>query len=258
MGEGKGVQNTMTANVDIKALFEAGVHFGHKTSHWNPKMALYIHSKRQESHIINLEKTVEALEIALPFLTRVVANGKQVLFVGTKKHTKDIIRETAVATNQPYMTERWLGGTLTNVATITQQIKKLKDLEKRMVSGDLEKRYSKLEVQRYQEEIDELNIKYGGIKDLNGKPGALFVVDVIGDMNAIKEAKTLGIPVVAVVDTNADPSLIDYVIPGNDDAIKGIQLLLDYVSSAITKGTGSAKVLNDKVESKTVEIKKEK
>ena len=194
----------MTVVVDIKALLEAGVHFGHKTSRWHPKMAPYIHSKRQDSHIIDLVKTVEGLEVALPFLTRVVANGKQVLFVGTKKHTKDIVREAAEAVNQPYVTERWLGGILTNVATIGQQIKKLKDLEKRMASGDLEKRYSKLEVQRFQEEIDSLNIKYGGIKDLNGKPGALFVIDVIGDMNAVKEANTLGIPVVAVVDTNAD------------------------------------------------------
>ena len=235
----------MAVDVDIKALLEAGVHFGHKTSSWHPKMAPYIHSKRQESHIIDLVKTVEGLEVALPFLTRVVANGKQVLFVGTKKHTKDIVRATAEAIGQPYVTERWLGGTLTNVATVTQQIKKLKDLEKRMASGDLEKRYSKLEVQRYQEEIDDLNVKYGGVKDLNGKPGVLFVVDVIGDLNAIKEAKTLGIPVVAIVDTNADPSLIDYIIPGNDDAIKGIQLLLDYVRSAIAEGAVSKKAVSN-------------
>jgi small subunit ribosomal protein S2 len=147
----------MASNVDIKALFEAGLHFGHKTSHWNPKMAPYIHSKRQEIHIINLEKTVEGLEKALPFLASVVAGGKQVLFVGTKKHTKDLLKEAAISVGQPYMTERWLGGALTNVATINQQIKKLKDLEKRMASGDLEKRYSKLEVQRFQEEIDDLN-----------------------------------------------------------------------------------------------------
>jgi len=235
----------MAVDVDIKALLEAGVHFGHKTSSWHPKMAPYIHSKRQESHIIDLVKTVEGLEAALPFLTRVVANGKQVLFVGTKKHTKDIVRATAEAIGQPFVTDRWLGGTLTNVATVTQQIKKLKDLEKRMASGDLEKRYSKLEVQRYQEEIDDLNIKYGGVKDLNGKPGVLFVVDVIGDLNAIKEAKTLGIPVVAIVDTNADPSLVDYIIPGNDDAIKGIQLLLDYVRSAIAEGAVSKKAVSN-------------
>lgn len=240
----------MAVAVDIKALLEAGVHFGHKTSSWHPKMAPYIHSKRQDSHIIDLVKTVEGLEAALPFLTRVVANGKKVLFVGTKKHTKDIVRATAEAINQPYVTERWLGGTLTNVTTVTQQIKKLKDLEKRMESGDLEKRYSKLEVQRYQEEIDDLNVKYGGIKDLNGKPGALFVIDVIGDMNAIKEANTLGIPVVAIVDTNANPSLVDYVIPGNDDAIKGVQLILDYVRAAIAEGATSNKTV-EKAETTT-------
>lgn len=235
----------MAVNVDIKALFEAGVHFGHKTSGWSPKMAKYIHSKRQDSHIINLEKTVEGLEMALPFLTKVAASGKQVLFVGTKKHTKDIIKQTAIAINQPYVTERWLGGMLTNTTTTNQQIKKLKDLEKRMASGDLEKRYSKLEVQRYQEEIDELNTKYGGIKDLN-KLGAVFIIDVIGDMNAVKEANVLGIPVVAVVDTNADPSLINYVIPGNDDAIKGVQLLLDYISAAVSEGAGTVKKIEAK------------
>ncbi len=235
----------MAVNVDIKALFEAGVHFGHKTSSWSPKMAKYIHSKRQDSHIINLEKTVEGLELALPFLTKVAAQGKQILFVGTKKHTKDIIKQAAVAINQPFVTERWLGGMLTNTATTNQQIKKLKDLEKRMVSGDLEKRYSKLEVQRFQEEIDELNIKYGGIKDLS-KLGAVFIIDVIGDMNAVKEANVLGVPVVAVVDTNADPSLINYVIPGNDDAIKGVQLLLDYISAAIAEGAGTVKQVEAK------------
>jgi len=242
----------MAVAVDIKALLEAGVHFGHKTSSWHPKMAPYIHSKRQDSHIIDLVKTVEGLEIALPFLTRVVSNGKKVLFVGTKKHTKDIVRATAEAIGQPFVTERWLGGTLTNVTTVTQQIKKLKDLEKRMESGDLEKRYSKLEVQRYQEEIDDLNIKYGGVKDLNGKPGAVFVIDVIGDMNAIKEANTLGIPVVAIVDTNANPTLVDYVIPGNDDAIKGVQLLLDYVRAAIAEGATSTKTVEkaEKTDSK--------
>ncbi len=241
-------------DVDMKALFEAGVHFGHKTSHWHPKMAPYIHSKRQDNHIINLEKTVEGLEAALPFLSKVAANGKQILFVGTKKHSKNLVRETAESLAQPYVTERWLGGTLTNVATINQQIKKLKDLERRMASGELEKRYSKLEVQRFQEEIDELSVKYGGIKNLNGKPGALFVVDTIGDLNAIKEAKVSNIPVVAIVDSNADPSLIDYVIPGNDDAIKSIQLLLGYVRDAISVSSVTSKP-EEKTESKTKEEK---
>jgi small subunit ribosomal protein S2 len=239
----------MAVSVDIKALLEAGVHFGHKTSRWHPKMAPYIHSKRQDSHIIDLTKTVEGLEKALPFLTKVAASGKQVLFVGTKKQAKDIVRVAAEKAGQPYVTERWVGGMLTNVDTVTQQIKKLKDLEKRMVTGELEKRYNKLEVQRFQEEIDELNVKYGGIKDLTGKLGAVVVVDVITDANAIKEAKTLGVPVVGIVDTNADPSLVDYVVPGNDDAIKGIQLLLDYFTAAVAEGAGAVKA-SDKTEEK--------
>lgn len=227
----------MAVKTDIKALFEAGAHFGHKTSRWHPKMAPYIHSKRQDAHIIDLVKTVEALDTALPFLTSVAASGKKVLFVGTKKQIKDIVQASAEAASQPYVTERWIGGMLTNVTTITAQLKKLRDLEKRMASGDLEKRYNKLEVQRFQEEIDELNRKYGGIKDLSGKPGALFVTDVIADANAIREAKTLGVPVVAIVDTNANPDDVDYVIPANDDAIKSVQLLLDYVAAAIAEGT---------------------
>ena len=239
----------MAVSVDIKALLEAGVHFGHKTSRWHPKMAPYIHSKRQDSHIIDLTKTVDSLEVALPFLTKVAASGKQVLFVGTKKQAKDIVRQAAESINQPYVTERWIGGMLTNVSTVTTQIKKLKDLERRMASGELEKRYNKLEVQRFQEEIDELNTKYGGIKDLNGKPGAVVVVDVITDANAIKEAKTLGVPVVGVVDTNANPSLIDYVVPGNDDAIKGLQLLLNYFTAAVAEGAGTVKK-SDKTEEK--------
>ena len=163
------------------------------------------------------------------------------LFVGTKKQAKDIVRTAATSINQPFVTERWIGGMLTNVNTVAAQIKKLKDLEKRMASGDLEKRYNKLEVQRFQEEIDLLESKYGGIKDLNGKPGAIVVVDVIADANAIKEAKTLGIPVVGIVDTNANPGEVDYVIPGNDDAIKGLQLLLDYFTAAVAEGAGTVK-----------------
>ena len=231
----------MAVSVDIKALLEAGVHFGHKTSRWHPKMAPYIHSKRQENHIIDLNKTVEGLEVALPFLTKVAAAGKPILFVATKKHTKDAVRSAAEALGQPYMVNRWLGGTLTNVNTVSAQIKKLKDLEKKMASGELEKKYNKLEIQRFQEEIDELTLKYGGIKDLSGKPGAVFIIDVLGDINAIIEAKTIGVPVVAVVDTNADPTLVDYVIPANDDAIKGVHLLLDYVSQAINEGKSQAK-----------------
>lgn len=223
----------MSVKVDIKQLLEAGVHFGHKTSRWHPKMAPYIHSKRQDSHIIDLTKTVEGLEKALPAITKAVEGGRKVLFVGTKKQVKEAVREAAQRVNQPYVVERWVGGMLTNSATVNQQIKKLKTLEKRMESGELSKRYSKLEVQRYAEEIESLNTKYGGIKDLMGRPGILFVTDAIADANAIREAKTLNIPVVAIVDTNVNPDGIDYVIPANDDAIKGVKLLLDYVIEAI-------------------------
>ena len=144
----------MSVKVDIKQLLESGVHFGHKTSRWHPKMAPYIHSKRQDSHIIDLTKTVEGLEKALPEITKVVSANKKVLFVGTKKQVKDITREAAESVNQPFVTERWVGGMLTNVATTGAQIKKLKDLERRMVSGDLEKRYNKLEVQRFFKRVD--------------------------------------------------------------------------------------------------------
>lgn len=237
----------MAVEVDIKALLEAGVHFGHKTSRWHPKMAPYIHSKRQDSHIIDLTKTVEGLEKALPFITKVVASGKQVLFVGTKKQAKDITKEAAEKVGQPYVTGRWMGGMLTNVSTITSQIKSLKNLERRMDSGELANRYSKLEVQRYQEEIDDLNRKYGGIKELQNKPGVVFVTDILEDANAVREANKLGIPVVAIVDSNADPSAIDYVIPGNDDAIKGLKLVLDYVVQAVEEGK---KVSTAKTETK--------
>ena len=223
----------MSVKIDIKQLLEAGVHFGHKTSRWHPKMAPYIHSKRQDSHIIDLTKTVEGLEKALPAITKAVESGRKVLFVGTKKQVKEAVREAAQSVNQPYVVERWVGGMLTNSATVNQQIKKLKTLEKRMESGELSKRYSKLEVQRYAEEIESLNTKYGGIKDLMGRPGILFVTDAIADANAIREAKTLDIPVVAIVDTNVNPDGIDYIIPANDDAIKGVKLLLDYVIEAI-------------------------
>ncbi len=220
----------------MKALLEAGAHFGHKTSRWHPKMAPYIHSKRGETHIINLEKTVEGLEVALPKLTEIVKNGKKVLFVGTKKQTKALVKEAAETAEMPYVTVRWVGGTLTNVETVNRQIKKLKDLERRMASGELENRYSKLEVQRYQEEIDLLNERYGGIKDMTEQPAAIIVVDAMEDKNAIKEANGLKIPVFAITDTNVDPTPIDYVIPANDDSIKGVKLILDYFVEAIKAG----------------------
>ena len=228
----------MPVKVDIKELLNAGVHFGHKTSRWHPKMAPYIHSKRQEAHIINLEKTVEALEKALPEVTKLAATGKKILFAGTKKQAKDTVKEIAESVDMPYVTVRWVGGTLTNVETINKQIKKLIDLEKKMASGELENRYSKLEIQRYQEEIDMLNERYGGIKDMTEQPAAVIVVDTIQDKNAVKEAKVLSIPVFAFADTNSDPTGIDYVIPANDDAIKGVKLILGYFAEAVKEGKG--------------------
>lgn len=226
----------MTVNVDMEALLEAGAHFGHKTSRWHPKMAPYIHSKRGEAHIINLEKTVDALENALPKVTEIVKSGKKILFVGTKKQHKDIVKSAAESVEMPYVTVRWVGGALTNVETVNRQIRKLKDLERRMKSGELENRYSKLEVQRFQEEIDLLNERYGGIKEMAEQPAALIVTDAIEDKNAIKEARTLHIPVFAVTDTNVDPTGIDYVIPANDDSIKATKLILDYFTEAVKEG----------------------
>lgn len=227
-------------DVDIKQLLEAGAHFGHKTSRWHPKMAPYIHSKRDGSHIIDLTKTVEGLETALSFLIEVSATGKQVLFVGTKRQAQDIVRQAAEATNMPFVTERWLGGMLTNAPTMNSRIRHLKDLEAKMESGELGNKYSKLEVQRFQEEIDSMNKTYGGIKNLAVRPGAVFIIDIVNDVNALKEARKLGLPVVALVDTNADPTLVEYPIPSNDDAIKTIKLMTDYVTQAIERGKAKA------------------
>lgn len=236
--------------VDIKQLFEAGAHFGHKTSRWHPKMAPYIHSQRGGIHVIDLNKTVVCLNQALEFVTEVVSEGKQVLLVGTKRQSKDIIKELANQTNMPYVTDRWLGGTLTNWTTIGGRVKHLKELEARMSSGELANKYSKLEVQRYQEEIDGLNASYGGVKELNGRPGALFVVDTNHDAIAIREANKLGIPVIAITDSNSDPTKVDYPIPANDDAIKTIQLISDYIKRAIERGKTKVQPVAAKAEGK--------
>lgn len=226
----------MTVKVDMKALLEAGAHFGHKTSRWHPKMAPYIHSRKNGAHIINLEKTVEAFEEALPKITDIAKNGKKILFVGTGKQSKEAVKTAAESVNMPYVVERWVGGTLTNVETVNKQIKKVQDLERRMASGELENRYNKLEVQRFQEEIDLLNTRYGGIKGMTEQPAAIIVVDAIQDKNAIREAKTLNIPVFAICDTNVDPTGIDYVIPGNDNSVKATNAYLDYFVEAIKEG----------------------
>lgn len=230
----------MATSVDMKQLLEAGAHFGHKTSRWHPKMAPYIHSKRGGSHIIDLAQTAACLTDALHFISDTSAKSKQVLLVGTKRQAQDIVKKAAQDTNQPFVTERWLGGMLTNWNTIGGRVKHLKDLEARMANGELANKYNKLEVQRFQEEIDELNRIYGGVKEMNSRPGAVFVTDIIADANAVREANKIGIPVVAIVDTNTDPSQVTYPIPANDDAIKSLQLIVDYVASAISEGKAKA------------------
>ena len=227
-------------SADIRQLFEAGVHFGHQTSRWNPKMAKYIYGKKDGIHIINLDQTVAQLDRASDFLKEVAGRGRQVLFVGTRKQTKEIVRSAAESVGMPYVTERWLGGMLTNQHTIVSQIKKLKLLEKRMASGELANRYSKLEVQRIQEEIDTLNTRYGGIKEMRGKPGAMVVLDAVTDRNAITEAQKLRVPVVAVCDSNANPTGIDYVIPANDDALAGLRLIVSQLAEAVKDGSSVA------------------
>jgi small subunit ribosomal protein S2 len=208
-------------------------------------MAPFIHSKREGTHIIDLTKTVAALEEVLPLITKAVADGHQVLFVGTKRQAKDIVKAAAVEVGMPYVTERWLGGMLTNQATIGGRIKYLRDLEVQMDSGAIANKYNKLEQQRIQEEIDQMNHLYGGIKDLAARPGFVFITDILSDANAVREANKLGLKTVAIVDTNADPTDITYPIPANDDAIKTIQLIVDYVKAAVVAGKAKRKVSKD-------------
>lgn len=250
----------MATQVDVKDLLQAGAHFGHKTSRWHPKMAPYIHSKRDGTHIIDLTKTAECLETVLPYITKVVSEGKQILFVGTKRQSKDVIQAAAKESGMPFVTERWLGGMLTNKKTMGERIKYLKDLEAKMENGQLEAKYNKLEIQRIQEEIDQMNFLYGGIKDLAARPGAVFVADVNNEINALREANKLGLKTIAIVDTNADPSDVTYPIPANDDAIKTVQLITGYITQAIAEGKAKQKATKEdtadiKVEEKLVEAK---
>jgi len=235
-----------TVDVDIKKLLEAGAHFGHQTSRWHPKMAQYIHSKRGGSHIIDLTQTVAGLESALDFVAQTVGAGKQVLLVGTKRQAQAIIKKTAEETGQPFVVNRWLGGMMTNWPTISGRIKRLKELEEKMANGELAGKYNKLEVQRFQEEITEMNELYGGIKNMPAKPGAVFIIDINHDVNAVREARKLGVPIVALVDTNTDPTLVNYPIPCNDDAIKTLQLVVDYLQQAIEAGKAKIKKTADK------------
>jgi len=227
--------------VDVKKLLEAGAHFGHKTSRWHPAMRPYIHSKNGGNHIIDLTQTGPMLETALEAITKAVAGGGKVLLVSTKRQAVDSILKLAEETNMPFVVNRWLGGMLTNQNTIGGRIKHLKSLEERMATGELAAKYSKLEVQRFQEEIEEMNILYGGIKDMPAKPAIVFVVDILHDKNAVAEATKLNVPVVGLVDTNGDPRTITYPVPCNDDALKAVELVCSYVKQAIDLGKSQQK-----------------
>ncbi len=239
--------------VDVKKLLEAGAHFGHKTSRWHPAMRQYIHSKRGGNHIIDLVQTASKLEEALDAITAAVAGGGKILLVSTKRQAVESIQSVADETNMPFVVNRWLGGMLTNQKTIGERVKHLKKLEERMATGELAAKFGKLEVQRYQEEIDDMNILYGGIKEMPAKPAIVFVVDVLHDKNAVAEATKLNIPVVALVDTNTDPRTVTYPIPANDDALKTIQLITDYVKQAIELGKSAQKAPKPEAESKPKE-----
>ena len=223
------------SDVTMRQMLEAGVHFGHQTRYWNPKMAPYIFGERGKIHIINLEKTMPLFGEALNYLGSLVANGGTVLFVGTKRSAQQAIKENAVQCNMPYVNHRWLGGMLTNYKTVRASIKRLKDLETMAEDGSFDK-VTKKEALMRQREMDKLERSLGGIKNMRGIPDAMFVVDVGHEKIAISEARKLGIPVVGIVDTNNSIEGVDYVIPGNDDAIRAIKLYVEAAANAIDTG----------------------
>ena len=223
------------AVVSMKQLLEAGVHFGHQTRRWNPKMATYIFTERNGIYIIDLQKTVKKLEEAYNFVREIAADGKNVLFVGTKKQAQDSIKEEAERVGMYYVNARWLGGMMTNFKTIQKRIDRLAQINKMEEEGTFDL-LPKKEVIKLKAQRDKLEKYLGGIKDMKKLPGALFVVDPKKEHIAITEAKKLGIPVVAIVDTNCDPDDIDYVIPGNDDAIRAVKLIVSTMSNAIIEG----------------------
>jgi small subunit ribosomal protein S2 len=219
----------------MREMLECGVHFGHQTRYWNPRMAPFIFGHRNKIHIINLEKTLELYQEALKFVRQLTANKGVILFVGTKRQAREIIREEAQRCATPYVDHRWLGGMLTNYKTVKQSIKRLKDMEEMTKDGSFDK-MPKKEALNFQREIIKLDRSLGGIKDMNGLPDALFVVDVGYHKGAVAEAKKLGIPIIAVVDTNHNPEDIDYVIPGNDDSSRAIQLYVRGIADAVLEG----------------------
>ncbi len=227
------------SNVSMRQMLEAGVHFGHQTRYWNPKMASYIFGHRNKIHIVNLEKTLPLFNDAMNYLGSLAANGGKVMFVGTKRAAQETVREEAQRCGMPYVNHRWLGGMLTNFKTIKQSIKRLKELEAMIEDGSIHQRFHKKEALGLRRELEKLDRSLGGIKDMGGIPDAMFVVDVDHEDIAISEARKLGIPVVGVVDTNSNPDGIDYVIPGNDDSIRAIQLYVQGASRAILEGKAS-------------------
>ncbi|HSC48067.1 MAG TPA: 30S ribosomal protein S2 [Gammaproteobacteria bacterium] len=225
----------MSTAMSMRQMLEAGVHFGHQTRFWNPKMAPFIFGERSRIHIVNLEKTLPLYNEAAEFVKRLVADGGSVLFVGTKRAARESIGEEARRCGAPYVNQRWLGGTLTNYKTVRQSIRRMKELEAQSEDGTFD-RLSKKEVIRLRREMEKLEKSLGGIKEMNGLPDALFVIDVGHEKIAVSEARKLNIPIVGVVDTNNSPDGIDYVIPGNDDAIRAVQLYTQGLADAVLAG----------------------
>ena len=225
--------------VSMREMLEAGCHFGHQTRFWNPRMAPFIYGHRNKIHIINLEKTVVMYDEAAQFVKKLAARRGTVLFVGTKRQAREIIAEEATRAGMPYINQRWLGGTLTNFKTIKISIKRLKDMEAQIESGEAEK-MSKKDALLFKREIEKLQKSIGGIKDMNGVPDAIFVVDIGYHKGALLEAKNLGIPVISIVDTNHDPRGVDFVVPGNDDSARAVRLYARGMADAILEGRASA------------------
>lgn len=227
--------------VTMRQMLEAGVHFGHQTRYWNPKMGQFIFGERNKIHIINLEQSLPMFNEAMNFVGKLASKGGKVMFVGTKRSARDAVREAAISCKMPYVNHRWLGGMLTNFKTVKGSIKRLKDLEKMAEDGTFQK-LGKKEILTLTREAEKLERSLGGIKDMRGLPDAIFVIDVGYEKIAVQEANKLGIPVIGVVDTNNSLQGVDYVIPGNDDAIRAIQLYVAATSDAINEGHTSAAI----------------
>ena len=240
------------AVISMKQLLEAGVHFGHQTRRWNPKMATYIFTERNGIYIIDLQKTVKKLEEAYFFVRDMAASGESILFVGTKKQAQDAIKEEAERCGQFYVNARWRGGMLTNFKTMRTRIARLNQLQKMQADGTFDL-LPKKEVIKLQLEIAKLEKYLGGVKEMKKLPGALFVVDSRKEKNAIAEARKLNIPIVAIVDTNCDPDEIDYVIPGNDDAIRAIKLISATMANAVLEGKQGEQLASEEAEEKAAE-----